>query len=130
MKSKDEIDAFQKLILQMEKILNDFKDLSKKNPDGAVNTFKLQFVNKLLGEANIMLDKASKPFDDFDTFSEDELPTNSDVVLILTQYMAGLQNYALNNIAYNSRIGDQAWIIKGKVSNIEADKYHFENLRY
>lgn len=130
MKSKDEIDAFQKLILQMEKILNDFKDLSKKKPDGAVNTFKLQFVNKLLGEANNILDKTTKPFDDFDKFSEDEVPTNSDVVLILTQYMAGLQNFALNNIASNPRIGHNAWIIKGKVSNIEADKYHFQNLRY
>jgi hypothetical protein len=71
--------------------------LSKRKPDDAVNKFKLKFINEVLSEANSILDADHKPFKDFTSFDEDELPTNSDVVLILSQYRRCVRQQRLNN---------------------------------
>ena len=39
-----------------------------------------------------------KPFTDFDIFDEDSLPTNSDVVLILSQYLDTLEGWRSDNV--------------------------------
>ena len=93
MKSYDQIEQFIKLLLQIDKLLKDFTDLSKKKPNDAVNKFKIQFVNKLLIQSNGTLTKKHIPFDDFTEFDEDDLPTNSDVLLIISQYDACLKNF-------------------------------------
>jgi hypothetical protein len=124
MNSMNEIDGFVKLLMQAEKILEDFSELSKKKPNDAVNKFKLRFVNTILEQANNILDEANKPFDSFNTFDEHDIPTNSDVVLILTQYLGCLKKFGRDNTAYSGV--EHYWVIKGKRSDIKAD---FDRLR-
>ena len=64
----------------------EFLELSKKKPDGPLNKFKLQRVNQLLELANTYFESNDRPFQDFTIFSDDQLPTNSDVRMILSQY--------------------------------------------
>ncbi len=118
MKSEKDIDDFKKLLMQAEKVLHDFNELSKKKPNDLVNKFKIEFVNTILKKANGYLRNEFKPFDTFDVFSEDELPFNSDVVLILSQYVGCLENYRSANIQYKNY--KNFWIINGKVSKIIA----------
>lgn len=47
---------------------------------------KLKYVNKTLEAANDVLGD-DKPYDDFEKFSEEDLPTNSDVLMILSLYL-------------------------------------------
>lgn len=119
MKSKDEIDKFIKLIVQIEKILYEFDALSKKKPDNVLNKFKLELVNTVLKSANEIINKENKPFPNFDEFGEEEIPTNSDVVMILSQYMACLDKFRHENTVRDED-GDWVWVIKGKVSRVTA----------
>lgn len=119
MKSHDQIDEFLKLLLQVDKLLSDFLELSKKKPNDAVNKFKLKIVNNLLTIANKILTKKYMPFDYFELFDEDDLPTNSDVVVIIAQYVACLKKFGRDSTEYQDYT--HYWVINGKRSKISAD---------
>ena len=97
MKRKD-IDTFEKLSGQLQGLYEEISSLSKKNPNDAVNTFKLRFINKIIDESNSFLSLKYRPFEDFDHFDEDNMPQNSDVVFILSQYLQCFEKFRLDNI--------------------------------
>lgn len=76
-----------KVLDQLEGLHVELSFLSRKKPDDAVNEFKLVMINEVLAEANMILDDNHRPFNDFRLFDNDNIPTNSDVVLILAQYI-------------------------------------------
>ncbi len=90
MKAKD-VDFFEKVQAQVHQLHNEISVLSKSKPDNPINKFKLKFINEKLDEANIILTGDFKPFKDFNKFEEENLPTNSDVVMILSQYLDCLE---------------------------------------
>lgn len=114
---EEDIQKFEKLKTQIEEIYKEISILSKKSPDSAINSFKLKLVNLLLKTANELLVDNCKPFEDFELFEEDALPTNSDVVMILSQYIECLEKLKLKNVTRLS--GDWYWMIDGKVSKIK-----------
>lgn len=67
----------------------EFKELSSKKPNDQVNTFKLKYVNQAIEAANEVL-KDGKPYSDFEKFSDEDLPTNSDVLMMLSLYLDAL----------------------------------------
>lgn len=76
----------KKVLEQMRTLLHEFRILSGKKPNDPINVFKLKYVNKTLEAANDVLGD-DKPYDDFENFSEEDLPTNSDVLMILSLYL-------------------------------------------
>lgn len=76
----------KKVLEQMKTLLHEFRILSGKKPNDPINVFKLKYVNKTLEAANDVLGD-DKPYDDFENFSEEDLPTNSDVLMILSLYL-------------------------------------------
>ncbi len=97
MKAKD-VDFFEKVKAQLQQLHNEVSALSKSKPDNPTNKFKLTFINEKLGEANTILTGEFKPFKDFTLFNVDDLPTNSDVVMILSQYLDCLEAWRCANI--------------------------------
>jgi hypothetical protein len=91
--------------------------LSKKSPDGAINKFKLRFINQLIEEANSFLGEFYKPFGDFERFQEDDIPFNSDVVLIVSQYIKCLEKYKYDNVKRMS--GSWYWILSDSRDEIK-----------
>lgn len=71
--------------------------LSKKKPDGPVNKFKLKFINELVKKANSLLGKDYHPLKGFDVFDEDDLPSSSDVVFVLSQYLKVMDKFRYDN---------------------------------
>ncbi len=59
------------------------------------------------------------PFDDFELFDEDDLPTNSDVVVIIAQYVACLKKFGRDSTEYHDYT--HYWVINGKRTKISAD---------
>jgi len=117
MKTNNDPDKFIKLIKQMKSLVAEFSILSKKKPDGAVNKFKIKLINPVLKIANYFVnDKKYKPFEEFGLFDDDTLPTNSDVLVILSQYIACLGKYYNDKTLYHD--GDNYWIINKKCSTI------------
>jgi hypothetical protein len=70
----------------------EFDLLSKKKADGQLNTMKIKMVNRVL-EPLKKLFKQEESHVFLDTLSEDEMPTYSDVVLIISQYETAIDEY-------------------------------------
>jgi hypothetical protein len=116
--TKQEVDNFEKLQAQLESLYNEISSLSKKSQNDALNKFKLKFVNKILSDSNELLGVNYKPFPDFDLFDENEMPTNSDVAMMLMQYLSCLEKLRADNVKQDS-IGRWYWIIDGIHSDIK-----------
>ena len=70
----------------------EFALLSKKKSDGQLNKMKIKMVNRVIEPLNELL--RNEPSHKFlDVLNEDEMPTNSDVVLIISQYEEALLNF-------------------------------------
>lgn len=93
---------YEKTLAQLEGLHSEIDALSKKKPDDSLNKFKLGFVNKIISESNEILGKKYIPFENFSTFEEDNLPTTSDVVLILTQYLSSFENMRKDNLIHDT----------------------------
>jgi len=87
--------------------------LSKSKPDNPINKFKLKLINERLKEANKILIGDFKPFNDFEVFDEDNLPSNSDVVFILSQYLDALEGWRSANVTYNQQQFRWVWKTQG-----------------
>lgn len=117
--TKEEIDTFEKLQAQLNGLYIEISSLSKKSQNDALNKFKLKFVNQILIDANELLGNQYKPFKDFSTFDESDIPSNSDVTMMLTQYLNCFEKLRADNIVLDSDYEtDWYWKINGKQSNI------------
>lgn len=107
-----DVDKFEKLDAQLQGTYDEISLLSKKKPNDAVNKFKLKFVNTLLEQANDFLGKEYRPFSDFELFNEDDVPQNSDVAFILSQYLQCLDKFRVDNVIM--RHGQWCWALKAE----------------
>jgi len=115
--TKKDVDTFEKVQAQLEGLHSEISALSKKSQNDALNKFKLKFVNQILEEANSLLGKTYKPFSDFNLFTEDEIPTTSDVAMMLTQYLSCFEKLRADNVV--QEIGRWYWVIDGKKSDVK-----------
>lgn len=115
--TKQEVDTFEKLQSQLEGLHDEISALSKKSQNDALNKFKLKFVNQILGQANTILGVNYKPFADFDLFDENDIPSNSDVAMMLTQYLTCFEKLRADNVRQD--FGRWFWVIDGKQSEIK-----------
>lgn len=97
----EEIDIFEKVHSQLEGLHNEIGALSKKAQNDRINKFKLKYINQILADANKLLGDKYKPFPDFDLFDDTELPTNSDVTFIVSQYLGCIEKLKIDNIHRN-----------------------------
>ena len=70
----------------------EFDLLSKKKTDGQLNPMKIKMVNRVLEPLKEFC-KQDQSYKFLDTLNEDELPTYSDVVLIISQYETALKYF-------------------------------------
>jgi len=118
MKTED-VYKFEKIQGQLQGLYNEIGTLSKKTPNDPLNKFKLKFINQILISANEFLDGKYKPFQGFEKFEDDELPTNSDVTIILEQYLTCLENFRTDNVSTKDSAYGWFWLVDGKASNLK-----------
>ena len=97
-----DVDLFERIRGQIKQLYAEISLLSKSKPDGAINKFKLKFINEKLAEAHGFLGDEFRPSRDFATFDEVDMPTNSDVTMILSQYLDGLEAWRCAHIFKDS----------------------------
>jgi len=114
--NRKDVAVFEKTQAQLEGLYNETSTLAKKSPNDAVNKFKLKFINQVLKETNLVLGNSYKPFNNFECFNEDDLPTNSDITLILSQYLGCLEKLRADNIVCD--VG-WVWLVNKKESDID-----------
>jgi len=92
-KLKDEdIEKYKMLNEILLSVFNEMKDFSKKKQDEVLNELKVKKINQLLKDIKDFLSKESSS-DYLDLLDGETLPTNSDAVLILSQYRASMRNF-------------------------------------
>lgn len=123
--TSENVIQFKKVLSQINGLYKEIGLLSKKNPNDAVNKFKLTFINQTIKESNDLLGQELKPYASFDIFGDDTTPTTSDVVMILEQYIAALNRLKANNIKSKKIESDWGietyqtfWEVDGKISDI------------
>ena len=121
----NEINNFEKTQTQLEGLLSEITILSRKSPNDGVNKFKLKFINEIVLSGNKILGKIYKPLDSFEQFDEDDLPSNSDVTFILSQYLNCFEKLRADNI-YNDKkydgnkyVSEWYWIVNKAKSQIK-----------
>jgi hypothetical protein len=117
--TKEEVAEFEKLEQQLHSFLDEISELSRKKPNDAVNKFKLKFINTSLESFNKLL-ADYRPFADFDQFDPDDLPSNSDVVVILSQYAGAADRFRQENTQQSEFDRKWYWTLRGKTSNAVA----------
>lgn len=71
---------------------SELKELSKKKQDDTLNIGKVKMINRLLLKAKDILKK--EPTNEYlEILDEEELPTNSDAVLIVSQFISALSTF-------------------------------------
>lgn len=110
--NRNDIDIFEKLSGQLISIYEEISILSKKNPNDAVNKFKLKFINNAITNANEFLSDDYLPFDSFKAFEEDDIPQNGDIVFILSQYLQCFEKMRADNVVLKH--GYWCWKIEAK----------------
>lgn len=113
---REDVDIFEKLMAQLNGLHQELSLLAKKSPNDAVNKFKLNFINNVLQQCNVLLGEKNRPFPDFEVFSVDEIPSTSDVTFILSQYIECAEKFRSDNLKIN--MGQWSWKLDDKGEEI------------
>jgi hypothetical protein len=92
---------YDNLMPLLEAMYKEFQALSKSKPDATLSKKKVEMVNRLLKEVFTILEgESNKKF--LDLLDEEDLPHNSDVVLILGQTVAAMERFRKKHYNYIS----------------------------
>jgi hypothetical protein len=91
----------------LEAMHHEFQELSKKKLDGPVGSTKVKMVNRLLTSVYKILDGEINAMY-LDLLNEDDLPQNSDVVLVLGQAVAAMKAFRAKY--YGWRGVEETWL--------------------
>lgn len=115
---KEDVELYEKLHGQLVTMKVQFEALSNKKPNDSVTEFKLGLVNKLLTDINGLIGDY-KPFPDFDTFEDSPKIFNSDVLLILAQYLTAMGRYKKANTTIEKSPLNTEWMDSVETWNTE-----------
>lgn len=118
MKDRSEVENLEKLVGQLQGLHSEITLLAKKSPNDAVNAFKLNLINKVIKTGNDVLGPSYLPFDDFEGFNSDAVPSTSDVALVLAQYMEETERYRSDNVIWSR--GNWVYVLSGEPSEIRS----------
>ncbi|WP_147654328.1 P-loop NTPase family protein [Methanomassiliicoccus luminyensis] len=95
----------------LDALFYEIKELSKKKQDEPLNKLKVAMTNKILAELKELLqnDESSEFLILLDV---DNIPTNSDAVLIMSQYITALRLYRDAHFYSTGMLDDARWHTK------------------
>lgn len=119
MKDRAELERFEKLMGQLRGLHDEMSLLARKSANDGVNAFKLKLINNVLAAAKTVLGPSHLPFDDFSQFDADDVPSTSDVTMVLAQYLEEAERYRTNFV---TELFDNKWVYKigGVLTDIPA----------
>lgn len=117
MKSMKDVERLEKVIGQLQGAHSEISLLAKKSPNDSLNKFKLNLINNVLETANAVLGEKYRPISGFEKFDMDDVPTTSDVAIVLSQYMEEAERYRSDNVTMH---GGWKYVVDGAVTEIHA----------
>ena len=90
--TESQVAKFKYLSPMLDSALSEMREFAKKKQDGIVSATKIKILNRLLGDIRGILE-LEESVGYLDLLSEDQLPQNSDAVIVLGQYRAALNSF-------------------------------------
>ena len=88
----------------LKSMYSEIKDFSKKKLDDPMNLNKVKMINRLLVKAKeVLKNEASNEY--LDLLEEDDLPSISDAVMIVSQYISALDKFHSDHYHYDDDLG-------------------------
>lgn len=87
----------------LKSAFNEVKEFSKKKQDEELNVKKVKMINRLLEKAKVIL-KDEPTVDFLELLDENELPTNSDAVLIMSQFISAMDKFHDDHYHYENNM--------------------------
>jgi hypothetical protein len=110
--TKQNVQDYEMLNPILDSLYDEVKELSKKKQDGVLNKFKVAMINKVLSQIKELL-KNESTTQFLELLDEDQLPTNSDAVLVMTQFNSSLEQFKNRYCIYDDLSSEWEWQIKG-----------------
>jgi hypothetical protein len=112
--TRDRAAQYDALMPLLSAMLHDFQNLVKRKPEGALSKKKIDIVNRLL--KSLLLVLGEEPAREYlDLLNEEDVPQNSDVVLILGQFAAAMgsfhSKYWRSVISDDNYDGEEGWSV-------------------
>lgn len=102
-----QIELYSTIYPLLKSVFTEIKEFSKKNQNDPINLSKVNIINRLLNKAKeILKDESSIEY--LDILESDDLPSMSDAVLILSQYISALNKFHSDHYKYDDTFG-HAW---------------------
>lgn len=108
--TQHEVEQYKLLDPLINGVYEEFKELSKKKPEAVLNMYKVKVINRILEPIKGLL-KDEEVIQFLDVLNQDDLPTNSDVILILNQYLKALDMFYSKYYRNDLGIGYE-WAVK------------------
>ena len=106
-----EAEAYDATINIFEGLFREIKELSKKKPDAVMSKFKVDQINRLLGDIRAFL-KNEPEAKYLDLLEDETLPQVGDAVVVMAQYEGALKGFHERHYGYDSNIHEHVWFIK------------------
>ncbi|MBP5540232.1 MAG: hypothetical protein J6X88_01155 [Bacteroidales bacterium] len=90
--TEEQIKVYETISPLLKAAFDEVKEFSKKKQEELLNVKKVKMINRLLEKAKDVL-KSESSYDFLDVLDENELPSNSDVVLIMSQYISAMNSF-------------------------------------
>ena len=103
-----DVENFNMLSPLLSATYKEMLEFSKKKPDSPVNPYKASSINRLLEPLKSLM-KEDKVYEYLDLLDDTSLPTNSDVVLILSQYIKATSMYFESRHVQNLQSHQSEW---------------------
>jgi hypothetical protein len=98
--SRDKSESWEALNPLLKAMFKDFQELSKKKPNDPLNEKKVELVNRLLQPVLVILEsELTRGY--LDLLDKENLPSNSDVSLMLGQFMASMDAFRSKYYGYS-----------------------------
>lgn len=104
-------DAYDNTAPVFKSVYEELQELCKKKPEATLNKTKIALINRILTDVKKFL--GDMPVTKYlELLNEEDVPQYSDVVLVLAQYDAGLDQFRDRHHGFF--LGEHQWVIKAK----------------
>jgi hypothetical protein len=90
-------------------LLSEMRELSKKKADASLSKGKVKILNRVLEDLKeVLVDETESKY--LDLLDEDDLPQNSDAVLVMVQYERALNAFFERYRAFDREVRKNYWV--------------------
>jgi hypothetical protein len=109
--TQEKADSYDNLAPVFRSVYEEIQELCKKKPEATLNKTKVALINRIFVDVKDFLN--GMPVTKYlELLEDDNLPQYSDVVLVLAQYAAGLNQFRSRHYGYF--LHEDQWVIKSK----------------